>query len=260
MGTTADKLATLLQTKANIKSAIIEKGQDVPDNLPFSGYANKIRSIESGNPTTLGMLPPGSIIWLNENRSPVPFWVCTHDYESQLNGPGRTLVLRMYIEYAGNDFEGNFNDYTNEYADGTMDTWFNTAYKNMLDSDIQTLIGETSFYYTVGGSTDNSNVAVLQRSVFTPSVTEYGFNDAGFNVEGTPFPLPDFLIYPVTASDNFYKNNLYIVWTRSAASDSKSYAGAIRSTRDKSCITKKYNVSNYYRPCFTLPSDYVPFT
>lgn len=48
MGTTANKLATLLQTKANIKSAIIKKGQEVSDDTPFSEYADKILNIESG--------------------------------------------------------------------------------------------------------------------------------------------------------------------------------------------------------------------
>lgn len=63
MGTTANKLATLLQTKANIKSAIIEKGQEVFDDTPFSEYADKIRSISSGNSIVWeegGTLPRGS--------------------------------------------------------------------------------------------------------------------------------------------------------------------------------------------------------
>lgn len=63
MSTTAEKLATLLQTKANIKSAIIEKGQEIADDTPFSEYADKIRSISSGNSIVWeegGMLPSGS--------------------------------------------------------------------------------------------------------------------------------------------------------------------------------------------------------
>lgn len=44
MGTTADKLNLLLNTKADIKSALTEKGQNPGD--VFSEYADKIRAIE----------------------------------------------------------------------------------------------------------------------------------------------------------------------------------------------------------------------
>ena len=48
MGTTADKLNKVLSTKADIKSAIIEKGVAVSDSDTFASYGNKIRSIKSG--------------------------------------------------------------------------------------------------------------------------------------------------------------------------------------------------------------------
>lgn len=49
MGTTADKLNKVLSTKADIKSAIIEKGVAVSDSDTFASYGNKIRSIKSGS-------------------------------------------------------------------------------------------------------------------------------------------------------------------------------------------------------------------
>lgn len=48
MGTIADKLNLLLNTKAAIKSAIIGKGQTVADSDPFSAYPAKIQAIETG--------------------------------------------------------------------------------------------------------------------------------------------------------------------------------------------------------------------
>lgn len=45
MSTIAEKLALLLNTKANIKAALIEKGQEVGDT--FSTYPDKIRAIET---------------------------------------------------------------------------------------------------------------------------------------------------------------------------------------------------------------------
>lgn len=47
MGTTADKLNKLVDTKAAIKSAIESKGQTV-GNIPFSQYPDKIKAIEGG--------------------------------------------------------------------------------------------------------------------------------------------------------------------------------------------------------------------
>lgn len=45
-GTTTDKLERLMQTKADIKAALIEKGQSPGD--VFSEYANMVRAISGG--------------------------------------------------------------------------------------------------------------------------------------------------------------------------------------------------------------------
>ena len=65
MGTTADKLNKVLSTKADIKSAIIEKGVAVSDSDTFASYGDKIRSIKGdsggdiveGYPLPLDELP-----------------------------------------------------------------------------------------------------------------------------------------------------------------------------------------------------------
>lgn len=48
MGSVADKLSKLMETKSAIKSAITAKGVTVSDSDPFSSYAGKITQIESG--------------------------------------------------------------------------------------------------------------------------------------------------------------------------------------------------------------------
>ena len=45
--TTADKLEYLNDTKALLKAAIINKGQEVTPSTPFREYANKINNIET---------------------------------------------------------------------------------------------------------------------------------------------------------------------------------------------------------------------
>ena len=49
MGTVADKLAYLADTKDDIRAALVEKGLDVPESTPFRQYAEKIREISSGS-------------------------------------------------------------------------------------------------------------------------------------------------------------------------------------------------------------------
>lgn len=48
MGTTAEKLAYLNDTKTAIKDAIVAKGVEVPEGTTFRGYAEKIGAIETG--------------------------------------------------------------------------------------------------------------------------------------------------------------------------------------------------------------------
>lgn len=48
MGTTADKLNKLKETKQAIKTAIVNKGVDVTDTDTFASYASKIDSIQTG--------------------------------------------------------------------------------------------------------------------------------------------------------------------------------------------------------------------
>lgn len=52
MGTVADKLNLLQNTKSEIKTAIIGKGQTVTDSDPFSSYAGKIAAIQTGPDTS----------------------------------------------------------------------------------------------------------------------------------------------------------------------------------------------------------------
>ena len=50
MGTVADKLALLQNTKASIRQAIVAKGQSIEDTAPFSSYPEKIAAIKSAQP------------------------------------------------------------------------------------------------------------------------------------------------------------------------------------------------------------------
>lgn len=120
--------------------------------------------------TTLGNKSTGSIIKLKENGTLVDFYVAKHDYESSLNGAGRTLVVRKDVYDQRQWHSSNVN----AYASSTIDSWLNSTYKNLLDADIRSLIGTTKIRYTPGNGNGNWNVSTLERSVFLLSLTELG--------------------------------------------------------------------------------------
>lgn len=59
MGTTADKLNKLLETKAAIRNAIISKGVEVADDTKFADYPSKIASIVGGGGGETPPVDPG---------------------------------------------------------------------------------------------------------------------------------------------------------------------------------------------------------
>ena len=185
-------------------------------DIPFS----------SGIP--LSAVALGDILMLNENGSAVPFYVCKHDYESGLNGAGRTLLVRKdcYDERA-------FSSNGNAFSGSSMDTWLNNTWLKLLDADIQAAISKTKFYYTPGNG--NNTVTTLQRAVFLLSVTELGKSANYANTEGTalasavcsqlaiayrngsavtqwtrtPYTLHTLTVYYLGTDGNLYDNDYY---------------------------------------------------
>ena len=177
----------------------------------------------------------GDIIKLNEGGSPVEFYVSKHDYESSLNGAGRTLVVRKDVSGFQVWDSGNVN----AYSGSDLDTWFNGTYKNLLDPAIQTAIGTTKFYYTPGNG--NNTVGTLERAIFALSLTELGQSHTYANTEGSALPIASTLriAHPTQ-------------WTRSPYTSSTTSAWR---------VTTGGSVNEFYclnpqgpRPTFTLPS------
>ena len=128
---------------------------------------------------TLGSKAEGSIIKLKENGVLVDFYIAKQNYESGLNGSGRVLVVRKDCYDTRQWHSSNVN----AYASCTLDAWFNSTYKNLLDANIRTAMGTTKIYYTPGNN--NWNVTTLERSVFLLSATELGQTHTYMKTEGT---------------------------------------------------------------------------
>lgn len=193
-----------------------------------------------GAPVRLSDLEEGALVKLKESGSPVEFYVAKHDYESSLNGAGRTLVVRKdtYDDRVWDS--GNVN----AYASSDLDSWFNSTYKNMLDADIRSLIGTTKIRYTPGNG--NNTVGTLERAVFALSLTELGQSHTYANTEGSALPIASTLRIA-------YRNGSPTTqWTRSPRTD---YANLAWWLNSNGYIDHNHcNISYGSRPTFTLPS------
>lgn len=187
---------------------------------------------------TLASAAVGTVVKLNESGSPVEFYVAKHDYESGLNGAGRTLLVRKDCH---SKQQWNNSD-VNAYATSTIDSWFNGTYKSLLDSDIQVVIGETIFYYTPGNG--DYSVKTLSRAVFCLSVTESG-NNYGANAEGSELPIAN-LLTPAKLNGADVTQ-----WTRSPRNDRDNRTMAL--VPPTGIAMNNPTTANGARPIFTLP-------
>ena len=199
--------------------------------------------------TTLGAVAEGSIVYLNESGVAVPFYVAKHNYESALNGSGRTLLVRknLYDTRVWNSAA------VNTYASSTIDAWLNSTWILLLDDFVQSAAGTTKFYYTVGNG--DRTITALSRAAFLLSVAEYGLTNTNFNAEGSALPIASELLR------GYLDGTLTRHWTRSANLSISKYAAALSNPTsvDPGVIERLYqNVSSQKhgsRPCITLPDD-----
>lgn len=193
----------------------------------------------------LSSLAVGSIVKINENSTPIEFYVAKHDYESALNGTGRTLLVRKEVF----DLRGWNGNATNEYAGSTSDTWLNGDYLDLFDATTQDIIGVTEFYYssqlTQGQVYD---VTTLNRAVFQLSVTELGLSATYANVEGTELPIASELQIAYSGSTKRAQ------WTRTAKNVSDGSAAYYVKTTGSATTYSVTTKIAYSRPCFTLPA------
>ena len=200
-------------------------GYDIAFGTPLSEYAE------------------GDIVYINENGSPVEFYVAKHDYESGLNGAGRTLVVRKDTYDDRSWDSGGMN----AYASSTIDSWFNSTYKNMLDVDIRSLIGTTKIRYTPGDG--NWTVGTLERAVFALSLTELGQSNYYANTEGSALPIAS------TLQIAYRNGSVTFQWTRSPGTAHYILACALNYNGD----VRIGDCVEFFgsRPAFTLPSNAV---
>ena len=208
----------------------IKKGRTLIDGTAFT--------ISLSNGIPLNTITPGAILYLNESGSPVPFYIAKHDYESGLNGAGRTLIVRK--DCYDNHVFGSINT----YANSSLDTWLCNTWIKLMDASVQTKIGTTRFYYTVGGG--DLAVKILQRAVFQLSVAELGRTISGAEDEGSELPISIIL-------ETAYRNGAATIqWTRTPSPRNIYIVYGF----DETGAPKTYRCTSLHgaRPAFTLPA------
>ena len=228
------------KTLINGTAYTVKGGRDL---IAGTGYAKKQgktlidgteHAISFGIP--LSTITPGAILYLNESGSPVPFYIAKHDYESGLNGAGRTLVVRKDC-YKMSTF-GKSNNYETSFInDNLQNTW-----PKLLDNNIQTLMGTTKFYHYKNGS----GMITLDRAAFQLSLTELGSADSAAAKEGTTLPIANML---KIANINGQSTGQ---WTRTHNLADYVHVFAFESSGKS--MGFKYSNSFGVRPAFPLPA------
>lgn len=193
--------------------------------------------------TPLEQIAVGSIIKIQENQVFSDFYVACHDYESTLNGTGRTLVVRKDC-FSMQVWD---NALVNAYASSDIDSLLNTTYKNILDSALLEIIGTTKFVYTPGNG--NTVLSTLERTIFALSATELGKSNTYANVEGTALPIA------ATLQLAYFNGSPAVQWTRSPNTGLTN--SAFCSYADGNFGSANCNNNYGARPCFTVPIDKV---
>ena len=196
----------------------------------------------------LGTLPEGSIIYLNENGSPVPFYVAKQGYEPDYN-TNRVLVVRKAAAQTGAWNSSGVNTYDGS----TIDTWMNGTYLQTLDSDVQTAIGQT--YVQISGGSTTYVLSYVQKAVFALSLNELGrYSSSYARQEGSILPIAS------TLQQASFSAATVNQWTRSPYIQERTSANILTSRGSQDVSTVTSSTSNYYRPAFTLPADFTAYT
>lgn len=149
MGTISDKLMRIINTKEDIRQALISKGYDVPTSIPFKEYAKMILDLPCNAdsfPDIEGIVARYSASGLtNEQMAANPVWV-----DKTGNGHDIQLKKLLFKGMSGvGGYEMNFN-----------------LWRNNVSSipDISMSTTTTSVSVSVGNSTYNNNLIYIHIS------------------------------------------------------------------------------------------------
>lgn len=193
-------------------------------------------------PPLLGEIEVGQRIKLNESGAPAEFYVSKHDYESGLNGAGRTLLVRK-----NGPQEGYYNSGSNSFEGGALWNWLNKTYLPTLDTDVQAAIGSTKHYIRGYNRYDQLYSSVQESAIFQLSASELGVSGYG----GAALPIAS-ILQEVTLDGS---SGSTMQWTTTTMTNSLRVLVVAKNGVKTSarCDVEEH----LYRPAFTLPAEFV---
>ena len=173
----------------------------------------------------------------------VPYWVAKHDYESNLNGSGRILLLcQQENSYV-------WDDYSNNYQTSSINRQLTTSFYSGIELNIRNIIPDTTFPILYPNSSTQTNYTA---KFFILTVEEYGAPPNTYTTTvGTMIP---------NGTNYIPKAGYY--WTRLSANSAIPGSSKGVNVVYFNQLTKRYESSymdatNSFpcQPCFTLPGN-----
>lgn len=150
MGTISDKLMRIINTKEDIRQALISKGYDVPTSIPFKEYAKMISDlpcIVDSFPDIEGIVARYSALGLtNEQMKENPVWV-------DKTGNGHDLQMKNFI-WGGMSGIGGYNQNFNQWGYGNLPPALQTYTPHKVELNIPSTLKTGNIYSNLGKEGD----------------------------------------------------------------------------------------------------------
>lgn len=206
-------------------------------------------------------------VYLMEGSTKVKFYALSHNYESRLNGKGRTLFCRESPAGSGTHTTSAKEDY--RVYSNNEDAWYKNTYVNKFSGEVRKLIGMTKYigqyvhmtYTQSGNPTGNAEICseTYESSFFPLSTAEVALRAFA---DGSA--LSSAAISRIGSIRTRYGSGIWtrspsrvLTGTNSTGFPKYYYANSvyIASASGSSVTTAEgsYGSSYGYLPCFTLP-------
>lgn len=209
--------------------------------------------------TFITKFPEGTVIKIKEDGAPIEYIIAKFDYEPELNGAGRTLVVRkspITMSSTWTSVGTRFCPYRNSNI--ARDA---TNYISHFSEYTKSLIGSTTFYSQATHREDPAST--WSTSVFLLSGSEYDLENTSTRQYGTAYGN-DGTALPTAQLIVSYRSTKSSTYTATRSMDMQYADESSSYEYDPIGIDwiNRYNrnsasrgVSRYGNICFTIPSD-----
>lgn len=206
-------------------------------------------------------------VYLMEGSTKVKFYALSHNYESRLNGKGRTLFCRESPAGSGTHTTSAKEDY--RVDSNNEDAWYKNTYVNKFSGEVRKLIGMTKYigqyvYMTYTQSGNPTGNAEIDSKTYESSFFPLSTAEVALRAFADGSALSSAAISRIASIQTRYGSG---IWTRSPSrvltgtnstgfpkyyyANSQYISGASGSSLSTAEGTPG---SSYgYLPCFTLP-------